>query len=46
MLDSYHRSSTTALVPWKEISAAYSDDELTAIYLYLNGLAPIQRRSP
>jgi cytochrome c553 len=34
------------LMPWKEISAAYADDELTALYLYLHGLTPIQRGSP
>ena len=29
------------LMPWKEFSAAYSDDELKAIYVYLHGLKPI-----
>ncbi len=31
------------MMPWKNFSAAYSDDELKAIYAYLHGLPTIQR---
>ncbi len=30
------------MMPWKEFSAAYSDEELAAIYAYLHGLRPIE----
>ena len=32
-------------MPWQALSAAYSDDELKAIYVYLHGLKPIERAS-
>jgi mono/diheme cytochrome c family protein len=35
----YHLSTQ---MPWKQFSAAYSDDELKAIYSYLHGLPPLQ----
>jgi mono/diheme cytochrome c family protein len=31
------------MMPWKNFSAAYSDDELKAIYAYLHALQPVQR---
>jgi mono/diheme cytochrome c family protein len=31
------------MMPWKNISAAYSDDELKAMFAYLRGLPPIQQ---
>lgn len=30
------------MMPWKQFSAAYSDEELSAIYRYLHGLKPIE----
>lgn len=32
--------SVSSEMPWRELSAAYGDDELTAIYQYLRGLSP------
>lgn len=32
-------------MPWKELSATYTDDELGAIYLYLHALTPIEKPS-
>ncbi|HVC33569.1 MAG TPA: cytochrome c [Chloroflexota bacterium] len=34
------------MMPWKEFSAAYSDDELGAIYAYLHTVKPIEHPSP
>jgi mono/diheme cytochrome c family protein len=31
------------MMPWRNFSAAYSDDELKAIFAYLHGLQPVQR---
>ncbi len=31
------------MMPWKEFSAAYTDDELKAIYAYIHGLSPIRK---
>ena len=36
--DPYGRNIDPALMPWKDIGAAYTDDELQAIYAYLHGL--------
>jgi mono/diheme cytochrome c family protein len=32
------------LMPWPQVSAAYSDDELSAMYSYLHQLEPVQGR--
>ncbi len=42
-VDPQGHSLRPELMPWKDISAATTDDELKAIYLYLHGLTPIQR---
>lgn len=31
------------MMPWKELSARFSDDELKAIYTYVHGLTPIEK---
>jgi mono/diheme cytochrome c family protein len=36
--DPYGRSIDPALMPWKAIGGAYTDDELRVIYAYLHGL--------
>jgi mono/diheme cytochrome c family protein len=36
--DPYGRSIDPGLMPWKDIGAAYTDDELRASYAYLHGL--------
>ena len=36
--DPYGRTIDPALMPWKDIGASYTDDELRAIYTYLHGL--------
>ncbi len=38
--DPTRHSLRAELMPWKELSAAFSDDELKAIYAYLHGLKP------
>jgi mono/diheme cytochrome c family protein len=36
--DPYGRTIDPGLMPWKDIGASYTDDELRAIYAYLHGL--------
>ena len=40
-VDPYHHTLAEGM-PWKEISTFASDDDLTAIYTYLHGLAPME----
>jgi cytochrome c553 len=40
-VDPSGKSLNPDYMPWKEFSAAYTDDELGAIYQYLHGLTPI-----
>lgn len=40
-IDPNGRSLRPDMMPWKEISAAYSDTDLQAIYTYLHGFKPI-----
>lgn len=40
--DPTRHSLRAELMPWKELSAAFSDDELKAIYSYLHALKPIE----
>jgi hypothetical protein len=36
--DPYGRTIDPAPMPWKDIGASYTDDELRAMYAYLHGL--------